>query len=359
MTTAEVNHEKVRDEVVNGIAKTAWAASPSVGRITGALAKAHAEFKPIKKTKTAVIPTQKGTFTYSYADLADVIDATRSGLSAHGLVVTQLVAQRQLCTKLLHESGEFFESSIDMPTFARPQELGSWLTYVRRYMRSAILDIASEEDDDGQSANASESKPNARKGKPEPKPPVPPDNEPADEPPPKKPTFDECLAAVPAMDTVPKCNEAVRRVRQRTDLTEQQREWLETKLLEQKGKCLSAQTPKAEPPTSEQPEFVVNMLKCIDMAVKDGQPPDGIGTVADWFAQLESDCNYAETEPEPFKETVAGHYFMRRLKLCEHAKDLKALTQYKGTVKGVAFGDEWKDKLVTEEEETRQRLQVK
>jgi hypothetical protein len=93
--------------------------------------------------------------------LQDVLNSVREPLAKHGLSVTQMTqefaGQVELVTLLLHSSGQWLRSVY--PVKARtekPQEFGSAMTYARRYTLSALLGIASEEDDDGQGAEASQ-----------------------------------------------------------------------------------------------------------------------------------------------------------------------------------------------------------
>lgn len=128
--------------------------SENIKEISGALAKAQAEFQTPKRTKEAMVTA---TRKYKYADLQDVYDSVREPLAKNGLAITHLTqefaGQVELVTMLVHESGEFFRSIYPVKARAeRPQEMGSAMTYARRYTVSALLGIASEEDDDAQSA---------------------------------------------------------------------------------------------------------------------------------------------------------------------------------------------------------------
>ena len=66
----------------------AWQAhSAEVSRLMAAFSKAQAEFGPIKKTKTA----NAGTYTYDYADLADILDVVRGPLCSNGLSLSTTI----------------------------------------------------------------------------------------------------------------------------------------------------------------------------------------------------------------------------------------------------------------------------
>jgi ERF superfamily len=130
-----------------------------------ALSKAQSKYKPLNKSKEAKIKTRTGgEYSYFYADLADLLEATRGALMENELAISQPIKGDILHTYLIHSSGEFIDSYMPLPKGLSNQELGSALTYLRRYSLSSILGIAGEEDDDGQGAEQ----------KPVPPPPKPP-----------------------------------------------------------------------------------------------------------------------------------------------------------------------------------------
>ena len=139
--------------------------SESIKELTAALAKAQKVFKPIKRTEKVGYETGKGRKQYNYAPLNEVIEATKQALSDNELAVTQLPVVidgvTYLETLLSHSSGEWVSSMLYVGVQNElPQSEGSALTYKRRYGLSAILNVSSEEDDDG--ATAQEAKPEAK-----------------------------------------------------------------------------------------------------------------------------------------------------------------------------------------------------
>jgi len=130
--------------------------SEQIGKLAEALAAAQGEIAAPKKGRTATIKTDKATYQYAYADLADVIECYRKPLSAHGLALTQAMRVQDghiiLSTKLLHLSDQWIASEYPIQSYNRPQEQGSAITYARRYAVTALLGIAAEDDDDGQAA---------------------------------------------------------------------------------------------------------------------------------------------------------------------------------------------------------------
>ena len=140
--------------------------SESIKEITIALAKAQIAFKPIKRTEKVGYDTQKGRKQYNYAPLNEVIEATKQALSDNGLAITQatkIVEENTILETLLsHSSGEWLSGELYVGKQDQsPQSEGSALTYKRRYGMSAILNVASEEDDDGESATEKEPTPKA------------------------------------------------------------------------------------------------------------------------------------------------------------------------------------------------------
>lgn len=122
-----------------------------------ALAAFQAEMPTVPKTKTAKVKMKSGgEFSYSYADLADVTDAAMPLLAKHGLAFTSLPRQTdrgyELCGELMHTSGETKEGALPL-SGQTPQEMGSSITYMRRYLLGCMTGIVTDDDDDGRVAS--------------------------------------------------------------------------------------------------------------------------------------------------------------------------------------------------------------
>lgn len=147
--------------------------STNIGNLALALSKMQGTVGLIPKTKTATIASLKtGTkYEYSYADLADIWDAIRHPLKDNELSVTQLFSMQDnkgyITTILMHSSGEWLKSILELDAHEKIQELGSEITYLRRYGISSILGIATDEDEDGKLANDAGKKPKVNKEDPE------------------------------------------------------------------------------------------------------------------------------------------------------------------------------------------------
>lgn len=137
--------------------------SDSFINLAAALAKAQATFAvPIKSKSATVTPKSGGSgYTYTYADLSDVFEAVRKGLSENGLSILSLInletANRPMLeTILMHESGEWISMLYPIDLTGRPQDIGGQLTYARRYSISCMLGVASEDDDDANAAQGNQ-----------------------------------------------------------------------------------------------------------------------------------------------------------------------------------------------------------
>lgn len=125
--------------------------SPNVSKIATALLLAQKEIGSAKKGATNPFYKMK------YSDLGSVMEACKDAFNNHGISVLQPVITNEngtfVETVLMHESGEFISSSIRVSCKNpdNPQEMGSAITYAKRYSLQAIAFIPSE-DDDGEKA---------------------------------------------------------------------------------------------------------------------------------------------------------------------------------------------------------------
>jgi hypothetical protein len=125
----------------------------NIGALAAALAKAQAGFTPVKRDKTVTVQKKTGgSYSFKYAPLESVLDAVRQPLADNGLVVLQVLDEGNLVTSLIHESGATLTGSVPIPPGSDIKELGSAITYLRRYALQALLGIAAEDDDDGSRA---------------------------------------------------------------------------------------------------------------------------------------------------------------------------------------------------------------
>ena len=116
-------------------------------------------------------------FKAKYADLQSVTAAYRPSFTENGIAVIQSAENDDkggitVETMLIHSSGQFVRSSLTMhPKKDGPQEIGSLITYARRYALAAMVGVAPE-DDDGEAAMARSGGRTIQMPAPAPKPPV-------------------------------------------------------------------------------------------------------------------------------------------------------------------------------------------
>lgn len=119
--------------------------SEAINELATALAKAQAEMGLAKKDKTN--PHYKS----AYADLASIHPIAQV-LAKHGLAIVcapRFVDNAYVMVgKLIHTSGQWTSGFYPLPLSAKPHEMGSAMTYARRYLTCALANIAADEDDD-------------------------------------------------------------------------------------------------------------------------------------------------------------------------------------------------------------------
>jgi hypothetical protein len=128
-----------------------------------ALASAQGEFQEIEKKRVAKVESRREgarSYSYTYADLSDVLLSTRPALSKNAIALLQFprVTNKQVIvtTILIHgASGEWIAGDslpVQLDNFD-PQAGGSAQTYARRYGLCSMLGLApGDADDDGELA---------------------------------------------------------------------------------------------------------------------------------------------------------------------------------------------------------------
>ena len=102
-------------------------------------------------------------FRNTYADINALIDAVEPVLLKHGLVLLQPIRDGKQFTEIHDTESEIVvESHIELPINQNPQQMGSAITYYRRYTLQGLLSLQAE-DDDGQRASAPKPTPKATK----------------------------------------------------------------------------------------------------------------------------------------------------------------------------------------------------
>ena len=90
-----------------------------------------------------------------YTTLDTLIDHLRPHLIKNNLCVIQSpeIENDMVCliTRVAHSSGQWIETSASVPQGVDAQKMGASITYARRYSLSAMFNVSSEPDDDGNS----------------------------------------------------------------------------------------------------------------------------------------------------------------------------------------------------------------
>lgn len=122
----------------------------AVAALDAALCRARGSFSPILKNSS------NPHFHSKYANLDTVLDAVMPALSAEGLSISSGLVEDggtwRVLTTLSHVGGGWRVSRFPV-TDTAPQKIGSAMTYAQRYGVSALLCVASEEDDDANAAS--------------------------------------------------------------------------------------------------------------------------------------------------------------------------------------------------------------
>lgn len=122
----------------------------NIGEIAAALSKANLEIR------NAELDRVNPHFKNRYATLGSIINAIRVPLAKNGIAPVQTVSMENgmvtVTTALIHSSGQLVEDTamFPLPDKATVQQMGSAITYLRRYALAAIVGIVGDEDDDGE-----------------------------------------------------------------------------------------------------------------------------------------------------------------------------------------------------------------
>jgi hypothetical protein len=122
--------------------------SEQVDQLFAALSAVQGELEDVKKDRQG--------HGYRYADLGAVLDEVRPALARHGLCVTQLVGDLvdglvTVETVLGHSSGQWLSTRASGPLhegrMSPIQQVGSIITYLRRYSLAALVGLTQVDDD--------------------------------------------------------------------------------------------------------------------------------------------------------------------------------------------------------------------
>lgn len=115
----------------------------------------------VARDSEARVQSKRGaSYSYTYASLGAVLAAVVPTLAKHGLAPMQTVEGEWLVTVLIHTSGQSLVCRVPLVVasdgrLSPTQEVGSALSYARRYGLLTMLALATE-DDDGHGAGRQE-----------------------------------------------------------------------------------------------------------------------------------------------------------------------------------------------------------
>lgn len=126
--------------------------------LSEALVALQAQLPRIPKTDEASVETKTGrSYTYRYANLATITDLLMPIMAALGLAwvcrPNMIDGQFVLSYSLIHgPTGDEIDGFYPLPGSGSPQQIGSAITYARRYALTAVTGIAPADDDDDAAA---------------------------------------------------------------------------------------------------------------------------------------------------------------------------------------------------------------
>lgn len=118
----------------------------------------QAFIRAVQEAKNAGFNATNPHFKSSYANEKACKLATDPALNKHGLVMVHKMAIEpmfHLKTQVLDDECNVVVESLYPLSVTKPQDMGSQITYARRYNRCALMGIIADEDDDGNAAQES------------------------------------------------------------------------------------------------------------------------------------------------------------------------------------------------------------
>ena len=106
----------------------------------------------VQKEVGAISKDSKNPFFKSkYFDINKLIEVVNPVLSKHGLVLLQPILEGRVYSRLIDaETGETLESYLELTNLPKPQDLGSCVSYYRRYTLASLMGLqATDEDGNG------------------------------------------------------------------------------------------------------------------------------------------------------------------------------------------------------------------
>jgi hypothetical protein len=112
----------------------------------------------LHRAKLAIGKVTKNAMSHhsKYADLNAILSTVEPVLLENGLLLIQPIQGNSVCTQIVDiDSGAMLESCMDLPQGVNPQNMGSAITYYRRYTLQSALSLQAV-DDNGEKASKEE-----------------------------------------------------------------------------------------------------------------------------------------------------------------------------------------------------------
>jgi hypothetical protein len=125
------------------------------------------------EAKTEIKAVHKGAvnphFKKNYADLNAILEEVEPILIKNGLILIQPIIEGVQYTKVVDAFGEdVIESALPLPAGVNPQQLGSAITYFRRYTLQSLLSLRTTDDDANDASGVVTTQPKAEQLPPTP-----------------------------------------------------------------------------------------------------------------------------------------------------------------------------------------------
>lgn len=129
--------------------------SEQIDALIAALAAARPHYTEIPKNRTVTVRSDKGSYEFSYGTLDKILEATCPALAQQGIVPvfgTEYGPGGELwvLTRIYHISGQWMETTLNLGRADRTQDIGSRLSYGKRYGISALLAVQADDDNDAE-----------------------------------------------------------------------------------------------------------------------------------------------------------------------------------------------------------------
>lgn len=110
-----------------------------------------------KDSEVSVRTKAGGTYKFSYATFGNIIRTIKTAMHEARLGYHFRTEGQHFICRVVHESGEFYDTCIELPKFKESmQENGSLLTYLKRYSLVLALGLDTDLDDDANTSEGNE-----------------------------------------------------------------------------------------------------------------------------------------------------------------------------------------------------------